>query len=68
MFTRSLYQTDDMILQHHLLKDLAELVDQGLIRTTLSESLSPINAENLRKAHSKVESGKMIGKLVLSSF
>ena len=68
MFTRSLYQTEDMVHQHQLLKELAELIDKGQIRTTINDTLTPINAENLRKAHSKVESGKMIGKIVLSSF
>jgi NADPH2:quinone reductase len=35
------------------------------LRSTLRETLSPINAANLRKAHEKLESGRMIGKLVL---
>ena len=35
------------------------------LRGTLKETLSPINAANLRKAHEKLESGTMIGKLVL---
>ena len=30
--------------------------------------LSPINAENMRKAHKKLESGTTIGKIVLSGF
>lgn len=68
MFTRSLYQTDDMVVQHQLLKEVAELIDQDIISTTLNQSFSPINAENLRKAHEMVESGRMIGKVVLSSF
>jgi hypothetical protein len=39
-----------------------------IIKTTLTEVLSPINAKNLRKAHGKLESGTMIGKIVLSGF
>ena len=35
---------------------------------TLKETLSPINAANLRKAHEKLESGTMIGKLVLKGW
>ena len=37
----------------------------GTLKCTLKETLSPINAANLRKAHAKLESGTMIGKLVL---
>jgi zinc-binding alcohol dehydrogenase family protein len=68
MFTRSLYTTDDMIEQHHLLNRVAELIDAGEITTTVTEVLSPINAENLRKAHEKIETGKTIGKIVLENW
>ena len=68
MFTRSMYQTADMIEQHNLLNQLAQLIDEGKIRTTLTEKLEPINATNLREAHKKVESGKTIGKIVLTNF
>ncbi len=68
MFTRSLFQTPDMILQHYLLNIVADLIDNNKIKSTLTEVLSPINAENMRKAHKKVESGTTIGKIVLSGF
>jgi NADPH2:quinone reductase len=68
MFTRSLFQTRDMIAQHHLLNAVADLIDSKKIKTTLTDQLSPINAENLRKAHKKLESGRMIGKIALSGF
>lgn len=68
MFTRSLFQTPDMIAQHHLLNTVADLIDNKKIKTTLTYGLSPINAENLRKAHRKLESGTAIGKIVLSGF
>lgn len=68
MFTRPLYQTADMIAQHQLLSEVAGLVDAGLIQTTLAENLGPIHAENLRKAHQMVESGKTKGKIVLAGF
>jgi NADPH2:quinone reductase len=68
MFTRSLFQTPDMILQHHLLNTVADLIDNRKIKSTLTEVLSPINAENMRKAHRKLESGSTIGKIVLSGF
>ena len=68
MFTRSLFQTPDMILQHHLLNKVADLIDNNKIKSTLTDVLSPINAENLRKAHRNLESGTTIGKIVLSEF
>ncbi len=68
MFTRAHYQTPDMIRQHEILDRLAGLIDEGKVRTTLTERLTPINAENLRQAHAKVEDGSMIGKIVLENF
>jgi NADPH:quinone reductase-like Zn-dependent oxidoreductase len=65
MFTRSRFQTPDMIEQHKLLGQVADWLDAGRLKGTLKETLSPINAANLRKAHAKLESGTMIGKLVL---
>ncbi len=68
MFTRARYQTPDMIEQHNILNQLAQLIDEGKIESTLTEKLEPITAANLREAHKKVESGKMIGKIVLADF
>lgn len=68
MFARPVWQTADMIEQHKLLNHVAELVDAGKIRTTLSETLGPINASNLKKAHAMIESNRTKGKLVLSGF
>jgi zinc-binding alcohol dehydrogenase family protein len=68
MFTRSLFQTPDMIEQHHILNEIARLVDSGLIKTTLGDHFGKINAENLRKAHALLESGKAKGKIVLEDF
>ena len=65
MFTRPRFQTPDMIEQHKLLGQVAGWLDAGRLKCTLKETLSPINAANLRKAHAKLESGTMIGKLVL---
>ena len=65
MFTRPRFKTPDMIEQHRLLKRVAELIDAGQILGTMRESLRPINAANLRAAHAKLESGTMIGKLVV---
>jgi NADPH:quinone reductase len=68
MFTRSRYQTADMHEQGRLLNSVAALVDAGRIQTTMHTHLGAINAGNLKKAHCLVESGKAIGKIVLSGF
>ncbi|MEM5549403.1 zinc-binding alcohol dehydrogenase family protein [Pseudoalteromonas sp. NEC-BIFX-2020_002] len=68
MYTRSMYQTDDMIAQHQLLTELAELVDNGTIKTTLGQHLGKISVENLMKAHQILESHQSRGKLVLEGF
>jgi NADPH2:quinone reductase len=68
MFARSLFNTDDMIEQHRLLNTVADLVDAGDVRTTLSEVLTPIGAANLIKAHAAIESGRTRGKIVLEGF
>ena len=65
MFTRARFQTPDMMEQHRLLNEVAARLDAGKLHGTLRETLSPINGANLRKAHARLESGTMIGKLVL---
>ena len=68
MFARSLFGTPDMIAQHQLLDKVADLVDSGVIRTTIADTLGTINAANLKKAHALLESGRARGKLVLEGF
>ncbi|MGG3453628.1 Zinc-type alcohol dehydrogenase-like protein [compost metagenome] len=68
MFTRPMFGTADMIEQHKLLNELAGLVDRGIIRTTVAEKLTPIDAANLRKAHAMLETGRSVGKVVLQDF
>jgi NADPH:quinone reductase len=68
MFTRPRFKTADMIEQHRLLNQVADWLDAGKLRGTLKETFTPINAANLRKAHAKLESGTMIGKLVLKGW
>ncbi|WP_032033570.1 zinc-binding dehydrogenase, partial [Acinetobacter sp. 723929] len=68
MFTRSMYETDDIEKQGNLLQQVAQLVDQQKIRSTLNQNLGKINAANLEKAHKLLESGKSKGKIVLENF
>lgn len=68
MFTRSMFQTDDMIAQYQLLDEVAALVDSGVIRPTVGEHFGTISVDNLRRAHALLESGKARGKIVLEGF
>ena len=68
MYTKSYYQTDDMITQHDILDKIAQMLDSGKLRCTMTKSLTPLNATNLRKAHKLVESGQMTGRVVVSEW
>lgn len=68
MFARSRFQTPDMGKQGELLAEVAALVDAGRIRSTVSENFGVINAQNLRRAHALIESGRAQGKVVLQGF
>lgn len=68
MFVRSMFGTDDMIVQHELLDRVAELVDQGSVKSTANRDGGRITAADLRAAHRLQESGKAIGKTVLAGF
>lgn len=68
MFTRPIFQTEDQIEQHKLLNRVAEMVDAGILQTTLTKRLEPFNAITMRRAHAIVESGSSIGKVVVEHF
>jgi NADPH:quinone reductase len=68
MFTRPVFETADIAAQGVLLNDVAQLVDKGMLHTTLAETFGTINAENLRRAHALIESGRSRGKIVLEGF
>ncbi|WGK64967.1 zinc-binding alcohol dehydrogenase family protein [Croceiramulus getboli] len=68
MFTRSLFNTADMIEQHHILNKISNLIDDAIIKPTTGEHFGTINSENLKRAHKLLESGKAKGKIVLEGF
>ena len=65
MYTRSMFKTEDMIEQHNILNKIADLLDEGILKTTLNETLIGLTADNLKKAHQLLESGKTIGKIAI---
>ncbi|GAA4785753.1 zinc-binding alcohol dehydrogenase family protein [Microbacterium gilvum] len=66
MFARSLHQAADLDRQGAMLARVAELAESGRIRTTATTVLVGRTADNLREAHRLVESGSVIGKVVLA--
>ncbi|WP_233839853.1 zinc-binding alcohol dehydrogenase family protein [Dyella sp. 2HG41-7] len=68
MFARSRFKTADIAEQGRILARVAAMIDEGELRGIQHESLSPINAENMREAHRRLESGRTIGKLVISGW
>lgn len=68
MGTRSMFETEDMIKQHHILTRISEQVEMGVIRSTMQQHFGLINAKNLRRAHRFMETGASIGKIVLEGF
>jgi zinc-binding alcohol dehydrogenase family protein len=68
VYTRIDYRTADLARQHDILNELARLVDAGVLASTVTERLEPINAANLRRAHKRMATGRVIGKLTLKNF
>jgi NADPH2:quinone reductase len=68
MFARPRFKTPDMAEQGRILARVAALIDEGELRGIHRETLGPINAQNLREAHRRLESGSTIGKLVVAGW
>ena len=66
MFTRTLFKTGDMYKQGEILKQVANLVDSGRLKSTLRKELNGFTAESLKQGHTLVESGTMIGKVAIN--
>ena len=65
MYTRPVFQTEDMIEQHHILNTIADLLNEGTIKSTINQTLNGFTVDNLKQAHTILESGKAIGKIVI---
>jgi NADPH2:quinone reductase len=68
VFARGILKTQTISAQHRTLEAIAHLVDNGTLKTTMTENFGIINAENLKRAHAAVESGAVRGKIVLEGF
>ncbi|WP_231489747.1 zinc-binding alcohol dehydrogenase family protein [Pedobacter sp. Leaf170] len=65
MFTRSMFQTEDMSRQHQILNEAASLFENRTLCSTINQHLKGFTTENLKKAHALLESGKTVGKIVI---
>lgn len=68
MFTRSMFNTDDIDHQHTILTRVSEMLDQGILQSTVTANLGPISIDTLSEAHRLQETGQVIGKNVLKGF
>jgi len=67
MFTRPMFTTNDMIAQHHLLNTISQLLDEGKLKSTLTENIGPLSTENIDKAHQQLIDGSITGKLAMTA-
>lgn len=63
-----MYNTEDKFRVHEILQDISKMLADGRLKHTLTKTLSPFNAANIRKAHEIIEQKSMIGKLVITGF
>ena len=66
MFTRSMFKTEDMIAQHKILNRIKALAEENKIISTMNRKFEGLNAETFKKVHKLQESGKSVGKNVIS--
>ncbi|MEZ8615378.1 zinc-binding alcohol dehydrogenase family protein [Vibrio splendidus] len=65
MFTRSLFNTEDIQKQQDILFQAANLIDAGRIKTTLTTTLNGFSVDTIKDAHQRVESSASIGKTAI---
>ena len=68
MFSRSAAGGDTQLAQGAILDRLADLVEAGEIRSTLTQTLAPISAATLEQAHQQLASGRTLGKIALQGW
>lgn len=66
MFARAKFQTSDMAHQGEILQQASELLDAGVLRHTMTTHLGILSVATLREAHGLLESGRSVGKIVMS--
>ncbi|WP_251047489.1 zinc-binding dehydrogenase [Planococcus sp. ISL-110] len=65
MYTRSVFQTEDMASQHAILMQLSDWVEEGKVRSTMTKHLSPLSPVTLKEAYENLLTGRTIEKIVV---
>jgi zinc-binding alcohol dehydrogenase family protein len=68
VFTRNEYTPERSHLIGEMLAEVAKLAEAGVIRSTMTEHITPLNAGTLHAALQRMAGGRSIGKTVLSGF
>lgn len=68
VFTRNEYTPERRHEVGDMLADLAQLVDAGVVKSTMTEHIPVLNAASLHAALARLASGRHVGKTVLSGF
>ncbi len=66
--TTKLATGDEWLRHRRILEKIAALVEEGAVRSTLTEVVGRIDAAGVRRAHAVLEAGRARGKLVLEGF
>ena len=66
MFTRPMFDMADIAAQGHLLNRVSEMLDNGVLQSTVTGKLGALSAETLKTAHATQETGRVIGKNVMT--
>ncbi|MBZ9729026.1 zinc-binding alcohol dehydrogenase family protein [Salegentibacter sp. JZCK2] len=66
MFTRAKFQTPDMHKQHEILERISKLLEEETIESTLNKTFTGLSAQTFKEVHELQETGKSIGKNVIS--
>ena len=67
MFTKPMFKTKNMVSHHNILTQIASMIDEGKIISTLQQTIGPITPGNIITAHQKLLTGKTIGKIALTA-
>ena len=66
MFTRPMFDMDDIAEQGKLLNAVSTMIDDGTLVSTMTKNLGALSAKSLIAAHTEQETGTVIGKNVMA--
>ena len=66
MFTRPMFDMEDIAQQSLLLNRVSQMLDDGRLQSTMTKRLGALTAQTLRAAHAEQDTGQVIGKNVMT--